>query len=190
MAGGTIFLVRHGKPSFWSGHTPFELITASRYSAMIDEYNFSGIDCKILPENPGLVRAKQSRILFASDLKRALDSATAFGHPQIIVNQIFREADMPRANGNMLLLPLGLWIYMQRIRWFLGNESNCESYEKFKIRARAAAEFLHSYNEYESITVVAHGFINWFIAKELKKLNWRLGAKGNNGYFGVTELYA
>lgn len=67
----------------------------------------------------------------------------------------------------------GVWIVLVRVLWVLGFSRNGESLRNAKKRANhAAARLVELAEEHQQILLVGHGFINYFIAKELRKRGW------------------
>lgn len=184
----TVFLVRHGKPAFWNKHNPSELVNSSKLRNLISEYDDCTID-KIVTPGPDLLSlVKDSDILFTSDLLRSVDSGKLLNIPICKVNPTFREAQLPVSNLPGIRLPFTLWLSIQRIRWFLGNRKECESYSDFKARTRKSAEFIDSASHYKEITIVAHFFFNKHLTRYLADLKWQIDGEEDYRYWGVVKL--
>ena len=70
-----------------------------------------------------------------------------------------------------------------RVLWLFGLSKNGESFTQAKNRARLAADNLISLAEtHYEVLLVGHGFINHFIAQELKKCGWQMFSNHSIGY--------
>jgi hypothetical protein len=96
---------------------------------------------------------------------------------------------------DMLPLPivrfnLGTWSVLSSIEWILGaGNGQGETYREARQRAEYAAEFLEKRAMQErKVVLVAHGFLNHFIRKYMKKNGWILIVDGKNRNLGVSML--
>lgn len=184
----SIFLVRHGRPVFWDNHSYMELMNCSQYCKSLEEYDNSTIDVKELPITDDLLQAGNSDVFFTSNLLRSIDSGKLFKNSDSRIDVSLRETEIPRSTAPLIKMPVILWIFIQRLRWFMGNDKGCESFADFKKRAKGAAVFFDSAIEFKSITVVAHGFFNRYLAKYLADLKWRVDGKPDYNYWGLVKM--
>ncbi len=174
-----ITLMRHGKPELsLSGHT-----AAGALCDIIMAYDASGIADH--PTEAAINAAKNHNIVVSSDLPRALQSAKALGVDKIhSADALFREATLPHFSNGSLKLPMSGWLVILRCIWFCGYSQNGETFLAAKTRAKAAAERLIMLaREFNSVLLVGHGFINYFIAKELLSNHWVGPPKPGRGYW-------
>lgn len=132
-----------------------------------------------------------SQFVVCSHLPRSIESAKALGFSDIhLQDSLFGEATIPHFSRSSLCLPVGVWVVVLRVLWFFGFSKNGESFKQAKSRARLAAEKLIALAQtHHDVLLVGHGFLNHFIAKELKKQGWQMSSKLGNGYweYGVFK---
>jgi len=163
-----ITLMRHGKPEFeLSGR-----VSASELSGIAKSYDMSGIVDSPPKESLNLVG--RHNIIVSSDLPRSRQSTASLGVSEVhSADALFRETSIPHFNNGSLKLPMSSWLIILRCMWFCGYAQNGEAFLAAKARAKEAAQFLITLaKEFNSVLLVGHGFINYFIAKELLSENW------------------
>lgn len=174
-----ITLIRHGKPSF-------ELNGRARSREIRDivaNYNLSGITGE--PPEKAKTIASSSNVAVCSDLARSIESAKALGFKNIhLSDPLFREVAIPHFNNGSISLPANVWGVLLRCLSVFGFSQNGESLSMAKKRAHVAASALIDIaHTHKSALLVGHGFINYFIAKELLSRNWIGPAKPGSGYW-------
>lgn len=174
-----ITLIRHGKPAFeLSGNAQ-----AKDLRNLAKSYDASGI----IDEPPGkaIEAAKGHNMVICSDLTRSLESAESLGCPEIHLEEsIFREIAIPHFSNGSMTLPISVWIVVLRSLWLLGFSKNGESFGNARYRAKQAAQkLIQLATQYENILLVGHGFINYFIAKELLANKWEGPSTPGRGYW-------
>ncbi len=178
-----IILIRHGKPEF-------ELKGKARakdVSAITRNYDQSGIS-ETPPEDARQV-ALNCHAVVCSDLLRSLQSANALGFKNIdLSDRLFREVALPHFKAGSIVLPVITWAVVLRVMSLFGFSKNGESLTMAKKRAKlAASALIELAHEHDRILFVGHGFINYFIAKELSSSQWVGPAKPRNGYWEYAE---
>lgn len=182
-----IALIRHGEPDLHKTGR-FSYDQAKDY---IKHYDSVGI---ILPDKPFfMLKEDEKVVLYTSTIPRAQATARyLFGeHREAIISADFREFDRQIGNRRFKMnLPLRYWTVSARIMWMLGlDREGIESFSEARERARKAAELLaESADEDHKAVLVAHGFLNRFIKKNLEKSGWRVVRDGGNNYFSTTIL--
>lgn len=177
-----ITILRHGKPEF-------ELVgnvRAKDLSKIALSYNRSGIVGN--PPKEIVDIASDHYFIVCSDLPRSLRSAKALGIAKIdSIDAMFRETGIPYFNNGSITLPLSVWIPILRGLWLMGFSKNGESFVAARRRAKSAAQRLVQLaDEFEKVLLVGHGFINYFIAKELLSMNWVGPARPARGFWGYS----
>jgi len=166
-----IVLVRHGRPAISDG----ERTCHRGFSDYMDAYEAAGLDPNSVPPEELQDLVKGLSVLYTSGIPRALDSARALSpDAELIADPLFVEA--PLASPHIPLLRLGVpaWAVMSRILWHAGYHPEIENYRRAKQRAKRAAEILVSDAQREGMTVlVAHGYINAMIGRELSRRGFR-----------------
>ncbi|GEO03128.1 hypothetical protein AAE02nite_07920 [Adhaeribacter aerolatus] len=181
-----IFLVRHHKPKVGQQ----DLYNASQATQFISEYDAAGIEA-IINKPQGLPFAEVKRV-HCSLLPRAKQTAIAIFGPEVelVEDKIFNECERKILSLPLLRFPIKVWLAGARALWLLGlNSQGIETYQEARVRARQCAEKLQQYAHEEKKTVlVAHGVLNIFIRRYLRKLGWQVVRKDGRGYLSVTEL--
>ena len=150
----------------------------------------------IIDEPPGEVLhvAQRHKVIVCSDLPRSVQSAQALGADTIhSVEALFRETAIPYFSSGSIVLPMSVWIIVLRSLWLAGFSRNGESLLNAKLYARAATEMLIQLAyKHEKVLLVGHGFMNYFIAKELVSNAWAGPPRPGNGYweYAVYRSYA
>ncbi len=118
--------------------------------------------------------ADEHNLIVCSDLHRSIASADALEVTTIDLSlQIFREVSLPHFTHSPIKLPLKVWVVILRALWLFGFSRNAESLGTARARAKAASnQLIQLAMEHDSVLLVGHGFLNHFIAKELRAKNW------------------
>ncbi len=181
-----IFLIRHGKPlvsraGFFSHRSAAQFILDydatdveefDRILADVDFANLKHVHCSTLQRAKGTARK-----LFGSEITLKEDA-------------VFREFERKIIKLPMLKMPIRFWLILSRLLWVFGfNKSGIESFTDARNRAKAGANLLAAEAKKEGVAVlVAHGFLNRFLVRSLKRSGWQLAKKADYGFVGVTEL--
>ena len=174
-----ITLIRHGKPTF-------DLKGKARsrdIPEIVRNYDLSGISG--VPPIEAKEKALTCNVAVCSDLSRSIESARALGFEEIhLSNSVFREVAIPHFNNGSLSMSLSSWGVFLRCLSVFGFSRNGESLSMAKGRAQKAASVLIEVaEEHGSALLVGHGFINYFIAKELLSRNWVGPSKPGGNYW-------
>jgi broad specificity phosphatase PhoE len=183
-----ITLIRHGKPEFdLKGNA-----RSREIKDIIRNYDLSGIS--EAPPVAAKEKAVTCKVAVCSDLYRSIESAKALGFKDIHkIDQVFREVATPHFGSGSFKMSVGAWAVLLRSMSVFGFSRNGESLSMAKKRAEVAASALIEISYiYESVLLVGHGFINYFIAKELLSRNWVDPKKPGGDYWehGVYEYNA
>jgi broad specificity phosphatase PhoE len=183
-----ITLIRHGKPAF-------ELkgkVKSRDVCEMIRRYDSSGIAEQ--PTEEAKQRASACKVAVCSDFIRSLESAKALGFDDILLSDpMFREIAVPHFKTGSFAMSASAWGVLLRYMSVFGFSQNGESLSMAKKRAQVAASALIDIAHiHESVLLVGHGFINYFIARELLSRNWAGPSKPGGGYweYGVYRYHA
>jgi len=183
-----ITLIRHGKPKF-----ELEGKARSReVKEIIKSYDLSGISEE--PPTVAKEKALTCKVAVCSDLCRSIESAKALGFTDPHkIDRLFREVAMPHFKSGSLKMSVNTWGALLRGMSVFGFSHNGESLSMAKKRAElAASALIEIAHNHESVLLVGHGFINYFIAKELLSRNWVGPSKpgGNYWEYGVYQYNA
>ena len=113
--------------------------------------------------------------VFSSDRRRAQDSAkTLVPGADLIVDPLFMEAPLPAPRIPLLRMSVPKWAVVARLLWHAGYHPEIENYRKAKHRASRAADILVRRATLDGATaLVAHGYFNFLIGRELGRRGFR-----------------
>jgi hypothetical protein len=183
-----IALVRHGEP---------DMVKTGKYNsdeAMQFVKCYDSV-CIIVPDQPFFELAASEDVkVFSSPINRALSTAQYLcgKEKDITTSPDFREFESNMKNvRSKKRLPIKLLNIASRAKWMLGigNNEGVESFSEAKLRAERAAEKLAAAaEENPKVLLTAHGFLNRYIKKNLKKMGWKVVEDTGSNYFGTTIL--
>ena len=150
-------LLRHFKVKL--GY-PNKLVTTNELIQWQMDYDVSElVECEI--DLYGL----EWKRCFSSDLARATQTADKVFIGEIIFLKELREMSIYPVLGSDIKLPLWLHLFVIRIAWFLGFESQKESKKQVIQRINRALD--QALQQGEDVLIVGHGGIMMFMRKEL-----------------------
>jgi len=177
---GSIVLARHGEPAL----SRKIRLNAQGYREWWARYEEGGILAGQTPPADLLEMARKADVIFASTRQRAVDTAEAVAGGKLFVRDpLFIEAPLPPPPlpGFIRFSPK-IWGFIARVAWwFFGHHEGQESRREAEGRAGQVAErLIASALSGERVLVLAHGFFNTMVARELKRRGWR--CVGGRGY--------
>lgn len=166
-AAARIVLIRHGQP-----HIALSPRTSHKgFATYIDDYEAAGLDPASLPpaELRDLVRELDA--VFTSDRPRSHQSAKALApHADLIADPLFAEAPLASPRIPLLNMQVAKWAVLSRILWHAGFNPKIEDARGARARAVRAADILVARAREKGVAVlVAHGYFNWMIGRELAR---------------------
>ena len=164
-------LVRHGRPAI-----PTSPRTSHReFRTYIDDYEAAGLDPSSAPPEELQDLVKELGAVYTSGRPRATDSAKALApNAELIADPLFAEAPLASPRIPLLRMTVPKWAVMARILWHAGYHPEIENYRKAKHRAAEAAAILMARAGAEGVTaLVAHGYFNAMIGRELRRRGFR-----------------
>ena len=163
--------MRHGEPDVPELNGK---IKASEFQDCLDIYNRCGLSERSRPDDAVLNFLKNHEAIVASDFKRSLESASVLSHrDSIIIDPMFREVERPYVQIPFFRLHPRTWSTIYILLWLLGFLNSASSFKEAKSRAKhCATKLIQLAEEHGKVLVVGHGFINAYIAKELRSLGW------------------
>lgn len=175
--------MRHGKPTF----TGSARVTSREMSNWIAEYDLSDTGEDIPPESSKILAFSASRII-SSPLPRALSSLKALGLEPDVIDEVFREAELPVFHMPGIRLSPTLWAVFFRVMWLCGISRNVERVGIAKRRAIQATDILITSAKGSDgpVLLMAHGVMNRLIAKELRSLGFKECCCQGNGYWNAS----
>jgi broad specificity phosphatase PhoE len=187
----TVHLVRH----LATEGTPTKRLDRHELKAWLDREVACGIRVDAQPSDELVALIAGSRHLLVSPLARAqatasavLDRLPADSHPEVTTDEDLSEAPLPVLPVPRLRLPLDAWDVVCRTAWLLGYVGNVEPRRQAVHRACKVAHRLGDLTPTGNVSVIAHGFTNILVARELRRLGWdgpRLPNHGN----GATSTF-
>ncbi len=169
--------------SRWISHKAF-----ARY---IDDYQAAGLDADSAPPDELRALVKGTPKVFASDLKRSIDSArTLLPGAEVVSTPLFTESPLASPKVPALRLKAPAWAVMARVAWHGGFKPGIESYAQSRGRARKAVELLLAEAEAKGIAVlVAHGYFNAILGRTLTRRGWTKTEGAHRARFWNTVVY-
>ncbi len=184
---GSITLARHGEPAL----SRRIRLDAAGYRRWWAAYEEGGILPGQTPPDGLLSLAREADVIFASTRRRAVETAEAvLAGKHFVRDPLFIEAPLPppRLPGFVRFGPR-TWGVMARTSWWLGGHAGEESRDAAKARAREAADRLVRAAEAEGrVLVLAHGYFNMMVGRELRKRGWRLAEDRGFKYWAVRRF--
>ena len=170
---GSITLARHGEPAL-SRRIKLDAAGYRRWWAAYEE---GGILDGQTPPDGLLALAREAEVVFASSRRRAVETAEAVvAGRHFVRDPLFVEAPLPPP-GLPPFVRFGprTWGVLARTSWWMGSHKGEESRDAARARAREAADRLIRAAETEGrVLLLAHGFFNHMVGRELKRRGWRL----------------
>jgi broad specificity phosphatase PhoE len=162
-----ILLIRHGQPhialSPRTGHAGF--------AAYIDAYEEAGLLPSNLPPEELRELVRELDHVFTSGRPRSQQSAAALAsHAELIADPLFAEAPLAAPRIPLLNMRVPKWAVVSRILWHVGFHPGIENARAAARRAVRAADILIARARRSGATaLVAHGYFNWMIGRELAR---------------------
>jgi broad specificity phosphatase PhoE len=171
---GVITLARHGEPAL----SRKIRLNADEYREWWGRYELGGLLPEQSPPAGLLEIARAADVIFASERRRAIESATlTVGDKTFVLDPVFIEAPLPPPPlPSFVRLGPKIWGFISRFCWwyFRYREADEETRAQAEVRAAQAADLLTARAEAgQEVLLVAHGFFNTMIGIELKKRGWR-----------------
>ncbi len=187
VTAGEIVLARHGRPAL----SRRVVLSGAQYRDWWARYEVGGIAPGQTPP-PALVEtASGVGVIVTSIRRRAIESArlVAGGRP-ILEEAVFVEAPLPPPSlPPVLRLSPRLWGTLTRFCWwFLDLHDDEESRGEAEARARQAADRLIALSGEGGVLLVAHGFFNTMIARELRSRKWTYAANEGWKYWSTKRF--
>ncbi|GHA53602.1 phosphoglycerate mutase family protein [Pontibacter akesuensis] len=182
-----IFLIRHARPTV----SRKGLFSASDASTYISDYDTAQVEEFVLQHEA--IPYRQIKKVYCSTLVRSQLTARAiFGEEVALVQEpVFREFERRIFSLPLVRLPIKVWLLSARLLWFMGlNSQGIETFREARARARQAADILaQDAAAHQTTVLVAHGLLNGFIRRELRRMGWQTGIKGGNDFLAVHVLH-
>lgn len=175
--------MRHGKPAF----TGSSKVTSHEMAEWITRYDRSDTGSD-MPPHASKPLASSALHVISSPLPRALSSLNALGREPDLIDEVFREAELPIFKMPVFRFSPILWATFFRIMWLCGFSRNVEPLGIAKQRAVQAADILVTSVKASNgpVLLMGHGVMNRLIAKELISQGWKERRRQGNGYWNAA----
>lgn len=162
-----IILIRHGQPAIPSAPRT----SHHGFRDYIDAYERAGLDPGSAPPEELQDLLKELTAVFTSATPRAHQSAKALApRAELVADPLFAEAPLASPRIPLLRMKVPKWAVVARILWHAGYHPEIENYRKSKHRAARAADILIARAREQGATaLVAHGYFNFLIGRELRR---------------------
>jgi len=181
-----ILLIRHGQPHIaLSPRT-----THAGFADYISDYEEAGLSPANLPPEELKDLARELDHVFTSGRPRSHQSAERLApHAELIADPLFVEAPLASPPLPWLAMRVTKWAVVSRILWHLGFYAGIEKPRAAISRAIQAADLLIARARKTGTTaLVAHGYFNWMIGRQLKRRGFRRTGSHQARYWN-TVLY-
>jgi broad specificity phosphatase PhoE len=185
---GAIILARHGEPDV----SRKVKLTAREYGEFWSRYELLGLKPDQIP--PELLRGyvHTCGVLISSTRLRAIESAQVLGGGrEFNREEILIEAPLPPPPWpSWIRMSPRLWGFFARFWWwYFNHHKGQENRVQAEARAGRAAEMLIAQAERGcDVVVLAHGFFNVLIGRQLKQRGWRLEAGEGYKYWSIRRF--
>jgi broad specificity phosphatase PhoE len=170
ISGARIILIRHGRPAIAlrprTGHREFH--------AYINAYDAAGLDPASLPPRELTDLVRELGHVFTSGKPRAHESARLLApHAELIIDPLFAEAPLASPRIPFLKMTVAKWAVVARLLWHTGQSQGIENYPRARARAAEAADILTArVMDGGAVALVAHGYFNAMIGRQLRRRGW------------------
>ncbi|MBK0031276.1 histidine phosphatase family protein [Erwinia sp. S43] len=177
-----IILMRHGKPTFVGAAK----VTSREMADWVKQYDISDTGGDIPPQS-AIALIEKEPVAISSPLPRAISSLQTLGCEPVLVDEVFKEAELPLYLVPGVRLSPFHWAVVYRLLWLCGLSRQVESLKMAKARAARAAVMLVELarESQRPVLLMGHGIINRLIARELKSLCWQEESQPGKGYWGA-----
>ena len=162
-----ILLIRHGQP-----HIALSPRTHhAGFTDYIGAYEKAGLSPANLPPEELRDLVRELDHVFTSGLPRSHQSAARLApHAELIADPLFAEAPLASPPIPLLKMAVPKWAVVSRILWHAGFHPRIENPRGAAGRAAQAADTLIARARKTGVTaLVAHGYFNWMIGRQLAR---------------------
>ncbi|HVZ27268.1 MAG TPA: histidine phosphatase family protein [Rhizomicrobium sp.] len=182
--GARIILIRHGQPAIAlrprAGHREFH--------SYIDAYEAAGLDPQSLPPREIADLVKELNFVFTSGRPRAHESARALApHAELAADPLFAEAPLASPRIPLLRMRVPKWAVVARLLWHAGYHPGIENYPAARDRAiKAAGILISKVAGGGQVALVAHGYFNAMIGRQLRKRGFQRSGSHRVHYWNAV----
>ena len=166
----SITLVRHGR----SAHRGGGWMNAAGLARWRAAYDEAGIVADEAPPPALVALARASRVVVASDMRRARESVARLVDRDVPLEPLLREPDLPVRVWPRLTLPFAGWALVLGTEWLIESVRRLPPSGEIATQAEAAAEWLAARaEEHGSVLAVTHAGIRRHVTHVLQSRGWR-----------------
>lgn len=181
---GPITIARHGKPDADRS----AVLDWRHYESWWDErYQPAGLVAGQVPPDDLVAAGAVAQIIFASTLRRAIETARAVAPGrELVIEPCFIEAELPppAMPGRFMAKTWGVFA---RCSWWLGFARGRESRKDAEARAALAASILVEAAKSGPVLLCAHGWFNRMLRPHLRALGWHCVRDGGDDYWSFRR---
>lgn len=181
-----ILLIRHGQP-----HIALRSRTDhAGFADYISAYEEAGLSPANLPPEELKDLTRELDHVFTSGRPRSHQSAERLApHAQLIADPLFVEAPLASPPFPWLAMRVTKWAVVSRLLWHMGFHPGIEKPRAAMARAFQAANMLIARaRKTGTAALVAHGYFNWMIGRQLRRQGFRRTG-GHQARYWNTVLY-
>ena len=169
-SGARIILIRHGQPAI----ALRPRTSHGEFHSYISAYDAAGLDPASLPPREIADLVRELTHVFTSGKPRAYESARLLApHAELIIDPLFAEAPLASPRIPLLRMTVAKWAVLARLLWHAGQTQDIENYSRARDRAAAAADILTArVMAGGTVALVAHGYFNAMIGRQLRRRGW------------------
>jgi broad specificity phosphatase PhoE len=166
-----IILIRHGQPDI----PVSPRASHHEFRSYMDAYEEAGLDPESAPPEELQDLVGELSAVYTSGRRRSQDSARVLApNAELIADPLFVEAPLASPRIPLLKMKVPKWAVVARILWHAGYHPEIENYRRAKHRAAQAADILIARANRDGVTaLVAHGYFNLIIGRELRHRSFR-----------------
>jgi broad specificity phosphatase PhoE len=184
---GAIVLARHGEPAL----SRRIRLTADGYRRWWAAYEEGGILEGQIPPACLLELARGADFIFASTRKRAVETADAVVQGKhFIRDPMFVEAPLPPPRlPSFIKMKPATWGFFARMAWLFGHSEGQETRRQAQARVGQAAErLIEAAKNGATVLLLAHGYFNFMLGRELRRRGWRLSEGRGYKYWATKQF--
>jgi broad specificity phosphatase PhoE len=185
---GAITLARHGEPAL----SRKVRLSSQEYREFWARYEIMGLLPGQTPPAALQDFVASCDVLIASTRLRAIESAETVGGGRVFDRDaVLVEAPLPPPNWPAWVrLSPRLWGFFARFWWwFFNHHEGGETRRQAEQRAAQAAAKLQALAlEGRNVVVLAHGFFNLLIGRELRRRGWRMTLREGYKYWSTRRF--
>jgi broad specificity phosphatase PhoE len=179
-----ITLLRHAEPDI----NVHNSVSPADFTHFLNAYDKADIRKGVSPPTASINIATAAAYTVCSPLKRSVQSAKALGIESIdLVDDQFRECEMPHANFLWPKLAIKKWMAIFRLLQLCGYHKQVESFSDIKLRSKKCSKKLMTLStQHPNVLFVGHGMLNYFIHKQLIQQGWSGDKKSPRDYWAFN----